>query len=174
MIQVAIKHFADQLNRHFQITYALAEPVVVVSNLADVDSGTTLNNKLVLSLVNIEIDRASQGLTGSIPLSGLNLSVVLAANFTGTSYTDGLKFISDAISLVGSRHVFIPKNPEEQASGIEKLILEIENLNIHDLSHVWRFLGSKHLPSVHYRVRVVRRVPVQFQEVIPVSALTDQ
>ena len=43
----------------------------------------------------------------------------------------------------------------EMDGRIEKLILDIENLSIQDLSNLWGSLGGKYLPSILYKVRMV-------------------
>lgn len=93
---------------------------------------------------------------------------MMAANFTGSKYPEALKFLSSIISFFRKNRVINRQTTPEMDTRIEKLILDIENLSIQDLSNLWGFLGGKYLPSILYRVRmvafdsedVVGRVPV--------------
>ncbi|WP_039918572.1 DUF4255 domain-containing protein [Cellvibrio mixtus] len=168
MIQAAINHLATQLNAHLKRTNNLTEDIVVVSSLVESDGNVAANtnNKLVLLLTNIEKDtvpnanavRATgfdgRALVGSRSLY-LNLYVMLAANFSGSNYPEALKFISKAIAFFQMQPVFDKQSTPDLDSRIDKLVLDIENLNIQDLSNLWGLLGGKYLPSVFYRVRMV-------------------
>lgn len=168
MIQAAINHLATQLNAYLKRTNNLTEDIVVVSSLVESDGNVAANtnNKLVLLLTNIEKDSVPQAnatratgfdgraLVGSRSLY-LNLYVMLAANFSGSNYPEALKFISKAIAFFQMQPVFDKQSTPDLDSRIDKLVLDIENLNIQDLSNLWGLLGGKYLPSVYYRVRMV-------------------
>jgi len=79
----------------------------------------------------------------------------MTANFTGNSYPEALKFLSSTISFFQKNYVIDHQTAPEMDSRIEKLILDIENLSIQDLSNLWGALGGKYLPSIMYRVRMV-------------------
>lgn len=172
MIQAAINHLATQLNAYLKRTNNLTEDIVVVSSLTESDGNiaTNTNNKLVFLLTNIEKDTMPQGsaaratgfdgraVVGSRSLY-LNLYVMLAANFSGSNYPEALKFISKAIAFFQMQPVFDKRSTPDLDSRIDKLVLDIENLNIQDLSNLWGLLGGKYLPSVYYRVRMVAISP---------------
>ena len=168
MIQAAINHLATQLNAYLKRTNNLSEDIVVVSGLIENDGSAAphTNNKLILLLTNIEKDSLPQSnasratgfdgraLVGSRSVY-LNLYVMLAANFSGSNYAEALKFISKAIAFFQMQPVFDKHSTPDLDSRIDKLVLDIENLNIQDLSNLWGLLGGKYLPSVYYRVRMV-------------------
>ena len=172
MINAAISHLAAQLNQFFRTRYQQVEDLVVVSNLVELDGNVVAqaNNKLVLMLVNIEKDSLPHR-SGNHPSSErrgpdnrlqihsaplhLNLYLMMAANFGGANYAEALKFISAAISYFQANPVFDPTNSPDLPRGIEKLILDIENLKIQDLNNLWSLLGGKYLPSVYYKLRMV-------------------
>ncbi len=172
MINAAISHLAAQLNQYFRTRYQQVEDLVVVSNLVELDGNVVAqaNNKLVLMLVNIEKDslphRSGNHPSGerrgpdnrmhvySAPLH-LNLYLMMAANFGGANYAEALKYISAAISFFQATPVFDAIKSPDLPRGIEKLILDIENLKIQDLNNLWSLLGGKYLPSVFYKVRMV-------------------
>ncbi|MDF3014487.1 MAG: hypothetical protein K0Q78_2691 [Cellvibrio sp.] len=168
MIQAALNHLANQLNAHLKRTNNLTEDIVVVSSLVESDGSAAphTNNKIILLLTNIEKDTVPQsgaaratGLDGRLLLSSrpvyLNLYVMLAANFSGSNYAEALKFISKTIAFFQMQPVFDKHSTPDIDARIDKLVLDIENLNIQDLSNLWGLLGGKYLPSVYYRVRMV-------------------
>lgn len=167
MINVAVQLLATQLNQYLRRTYNLGEDVVVVSNLLEIDGtvAVNVNNKLVVFLVNIEKDSVpfrqisaheagERGVQSSVPLY-FNLHLMMAANFTGNNYPEALKFLSSTIIFFQKNHVINHQTAPEMDDRIEKLILDIENLSIQDLSNLWGSLGGKYLPSILYKVRMV-------------------
>ena len=167
MIDSTINHISTQLNQHLTRSYDLHEDVVVVSNILEQDGTVSshVNNKIVVSLVNIQKDSvpyqkpvaAAAGAKSSIgrpPPQFFNLYLMFASYFSGNNYQEGLKFISRTIRFFQGQPVFNRQNSPEMDSSIEKLILDIENLSINDLSNLWGVMSGKYLPSVLYRVRM--------------------
>ncbi len=155
MINLAVQLLAAQLNQHLRRTYNLGEDVVVVSNLLEVDGSVAanVNNKLVIFLVNIEKDSVpfrevsshevgGREVQSSAPLY-FNLHLMMAANFTGSKYPEALKFLSSTISFFRKNRVINRQTTPEMDVRIEKLILDIENLSIQDLSNLLGFLGRE-------------------------------
>ncbi|HNP25139.1 MAG TPA: DUF4255 domain-containing protein [Nitrosomonas sp.] len=167
MINLAIQLMATQLNQHLRRTYDLSEDVVVVSNLLDMDGSVApnINNKLVIFLTNIEKDSVSAGAAGSQTFGewavkrsaavNFNLYVMLTANFTGNNYAEALKFLSSTIGYFQRNPLFNHQTAPDMDRRIEKLILDIENLSLQDLSNLWSSLGGKYMPSILYRVRMI-------------------
>lgn len=168
MIDAAIGHLAGQLNQHFRRCFALAEDMVVVSNLQEPGGGvvSAVGNKLVLFVSGIERDTAAhrargQGTSGqSSRVLGaepvfLNLLVMCAATFSGSSYPEGLKFLSGAIAFFQSKPVLDHQNTPELDGRLERLVLNIENLSSSEMHSLWSIHGGRYLPSVLYRVRMV-------------------
>ncbi len=167
MINLAVQLLATQLNQYLRRTYDLTEDVVVTSNLVDVDgaAASNVNNKLVIFLTNIQKDNVpsrhgtvqeigKRALQSSQP-QYFNLYVMMTANFTGNNYPEALKFLSSTVSFFQRHALFNHQNTPELDRRIEKLILDVENLSIQDLSNLWGSLGGKYLPSVLYKVRMV-------------------
>ncbi len=168
MIDAAIGHIASELNQHIRRTYSLSEDMVVVSNLLEQDGSLSVhvNNKLVIFLVNIEKDTVPQqpanmtrpdggrSIVSSAPLY-LNLYVMVAGNFSGSNYTEGLKFISTAISFFQRQPMLDQQNTPALDKRIERLMLDIENQGMQNLSGLGEMLSGKYLPSVLYKMRMV-------------------
>ena len=168
MIDAAISHIAGQLNQYLKRSFDLNEDIVVVSNILEQDGSVASNvaNKLVMFLINVEKDTSplrpqnsrTTGLDRSVvsyPPIYLNLYLMVAGHFSGNNYPEALKFLSNTISFFQRRPVMDHENTPDLDSRIEKLILDIENLNIKDLSTLWSAITGKYLPSVIYKVRMV-------------------
>jgi hypothetical protein len=167
MIHAAVSHIASQLNQFLRRSFDLGEDVVVLSSVMEQDGTLSPNtsNKLVVFLVNVEKDtvslnQASMGGRGgfsvaSFPPVSLILYVMVAANFSGNNYPEALKFLSNAVSFFQRQPLFDHQTTPELDKRISKLALDIENLNLQDLSSLWGVLSGKYLPSILYKVRMV-------------------
>ncbi len=167
MIDSAVKEIAGQLNQFLMGRYDLNEDIVVVSNLLEQDSSIDpyVHNKVVVFLVNIERDtgalrqtKTDKGFERDVksnPPIYLNLYLMFAGCFGGKNYPQALKFISDTISYYQKVPVLDRHVTPSLDDRIEKLVLNIENLNIQDLSNLWGILSNRYLPSILYKVRLV-------------------
>jgi Pvc16 N-terminal domain len=81
---------------------------------------------------------------------------MFTANFSGGNYAEGLKFLSSTVAFFESMPAFTHDNAPDLDRRLERLTLAIENLSFADLSHVWGAIGSSYLPSVLYRMRLIR------------------
>lgn len=171
MLDAAIGLIATQLNQALRGAFQLSEDLVVVTNLVDVNGSAPVNatNKLIIFLANIERETvvASQGMRAAVASGGrdavaqtaaavhLNLMLMFAANFGGSKYTEALKFIAATIAFFQGRSFFDHHNSPDLDPRIERLALDIENLNVAELSNLWGILGGKYVPSILYRVRMI-------------------
>lgn len=170
MIDAAISQIASQLNIALRRTFRSADDPVVVANLMEQDGSvaTTAANKLAVFLVNIERETLpfASGPAARAALPGarvgvanppvhLNLMLMFAANFTAGNYVEALKFVSATVGFFQARPVLDHENTPDLDPRIDKLVLDIENLSLHDLSNLWGILSGKYLPSILYRVRLV-------------------
>jgi hypothetical protein len=166
MIHASLTHLANHLNQFLRYQYQLAEDIVAVSNLLAQDGTVAphINNKVVVSLVNVEKDSTAHRAGGDARLLNsavyappvyLNLYVIIAANFSGPNYPEALKFISSTISYFQRLPLFDHSTTPDLDNRIEKLVLDIENLKTHELSNLWTVLSGRYLPSVLYKVRMV-------------------
>lgn len=166
MIYAAVSHIANQLNQFLKRSFDLSEDVVVVSNILEQDGtlASNVGNKLVVFLVNVEKDTTplrqgnASGFVGSAasyPPLFLNLYVMVAGNFNCSNYPEALKFLSNAVSFFQRQPLFDHQSTPDMDRRISKLAMDIENLNLQDLSSLWGVLSGKYLPSVLYKVRMV-------------------
>ncbi len=168
MINTAINHISKHLNLFLKRSFELNEDIAVVSNIVEQDGSLAANvdNKIIVSLVNIERDttpgyhlqKGTSNTDKSIqtfPPVHLNLYLMFTAHFSGNNYSESLKFLSNTISFFQRNSVFNHQNTPDLDKQIQKLTLEIENLDIKDLSSLWTIISSKYLPSILYKVRMV-------------------
>lgn len=150
--------------------------VVNVPGLADEDVLTgnihmlkKENNKkgLILSLANVKeertlhntshITRKNNQVHYQEPPLYLNLYLLIAANFE--NYDTSLQRLSEVIEFFQSKRTFEAKNASQNnpfPATLNRLILDLYNLNFEQLSHLWDILGGEYLPSVLYQVRLVK------------------
>ena len=51
--------------------------------------------------------------------------------------------------------VFDHQNNPDMPIGLEKLIVDVENIKIQDMNNLWSAIGTKYVPSVLYKIRTV-------------------
>jgi hypothetical protein len=166
MIHAAVSHIANQLNQFLKRSFDLNEDVVVMSNILEQDGtlAPNISNKLVVFLVNVEKETASslqakpsgfERSASTYPPVFLNLYVMIAGHFGASNYAEALKFLSNTVSFFQRQPIFDHQLTPDMDKRIDKLVLDIENLNIQDLSSLWGVLSGKYLPSILYKVRMV-------------------
>lgn len=167
MINASLQFLVSQLNQHLRRKFSVQENIAIVSKMMDNDGRESENatNKLVMFLANVEKDSMTQTSTKpeydgfrniihSKPIF-LNLHIVLAANFKASHYEESLKYLSRAVGFFQDHSVFDRTSFPELATGLEKLIVDVENLNLQEMCNLWSLVGCKYVPSVMYKVRTV-------------------
>ncbi len=184
MIHATLNFLTKSINNFLKIKNGLDEDKIFLTHVSD-DSGIAIPNKsLGLSLVNIEEEKVfkeqnttfinSEGIVEyRNPELKLNLYILVTANFQdkladddSDDYYEGLKQLSHVISFFQSKNVFTNDNSPLLASedpNIKKLILELYSYSFEQMYNFWSVLGTKYLPSVLYKVRMIK---VQEDELI--------
>ncbi len=144
---------------------------VALGNVAALEQpGANLDDKLIVSLVNIEEERSlknartvrANGLTGTLeyrnaPVS-LNLYLLFSANFTN-NYDKSLRILSLVIEFFQGQTTFrtpAPGGVGALADGQAELTFNLYTMTFEQLNHLWGALGGKQLPSALYRVYLVQ------------------
>ena len=167
MISASLHFLASQLNQYLSRKNSTQENLVVVSKIMDNDGREPelATNKLALFLVNVEKDYLTstnskpdydgfRNVVHSKPIF-LNLHVVLAANFKASHYEESLRYLSKAVGFFQDHGVFDRTSFPDLATGLEKLMIDVENMNFQEMSNLWSLIGCKYVPSVMYKVRTV-------------------
>ena len=117
-----------------------------------------------ISLVNIEEDRISKSpdnfvRTGSGAISYknpriyLNLYLLFSVNLA--HYDLSLERLSLIIQFFQFQNVFTPVSNPDIPDGVDELIFDLYNLSFQDMNNLWGVMGSRYLPSVMYKMRLV-------------------
>ena len=157
--------------------------VVVLSELmnnADGAFAVSEENRLVCTLLNIEHERTNANApTGTNvlvnPPFNLNLYVLFAAYYKPGNYEGALNALSLTIAFFQGKQVFTPANTPGLTPAIEKIIVEMVNVDLKDLSNFWTALGAKHLPCVLLKIRMVSiTADMVLEEFTPITGIDVQ
>jgi len=166
MIHQAINHIIKTLNNYLFIKIAEAEKVVANSLVAqDGTLQNNIDNKIVVSLVNIEEERIARNPDiyrkqpdGSLemvtPETKLNLYMLFSAYFPN-DYNEALKMLSLVIGYFQKMKQFTTANSPDLPPQLQNLSLELFTLGLEQQNHLWGALGAKYIPSVVYKMRLV-------------------
>jgi hypothetical protein len=174
MIDLALIFLNTQLDNYLRakLDPADSSPFVQLANIAWNDSETSASatgangsSSAFITLVNIEEDRISKSPEGYSRMSNnsivyknpkifLNLFLLFSVNLS--SYPESLKRLSYIIQFFQYKNVFTTLNSPGLPAGVEKLILDLSTLSFQDMNNLWGILGSKYLPSVMYKLRLIK------------------
>ena len=163
MIDSAIFSIVNELNDALNFKFNLNENRVVASNLVNLDGSLSIKdeNRIVVSLVNLEEEKTATPNGFGVPISGnnhpifLNMHVLFYSLFNEKLYEESLKFLSAIIGFFQSKKVFTPNNTSGLDSQIDKILVEINNISFHEQSNILSVLGAKYAPCVLYKMRMV-------------------
>jgi len=144
----------------------------VLGNIAHTDrqeTATELENHVVLSLVNIEEERALKNGKVFAPIGGeevgyrnrpihLNLFLLFTANYH--NYGTALRRLAQVLKFFQGKQRFTfsnspGSNPPQSGIGEFSLVMDLLSLTFEEVNHLWGFLGAKQSPFVIYRGRLV-------------------
>ncbi len=180
MIEQAMFFLSEFLNIELKTTFGIDEDKVIVSGLADPDGSISqsVNNKVVMSLVNLEhiANSGEQGGAISLGKGGfakkgapirMNMYVLVSANYDSSNYMEALKMLSSVIGIFQATSFFERKSNPNMHATLDKLSLEIVNVPLKEMSGIWSGVGSKYVPSVLYKVRSVTIDRSRLDGIIP-------
>jgi len=166
MIDTTLSFLETVLNEYLATRFPGPQGHAVVANPAadDAAGAAQIENRLVLSLVNVEresaapagaaLARAGAGYAQVQAPLYLNLSVLVSASFR-SNYKLALQFLGAALACFQSKPTFRPDSSPYFPPEAEKLSIELVSQTIHDVNNLWAILGARYLPSVLYKVRMV-------------------
>ncbi|SHJ79289.1 DUF4255 domain-containing protein [Pseudozobellia thermophila] len=176
MIHSTLKFLTRSVNDYLKIKNGLDEDKVFLTHVSG-EGGVAIPDKaLGLSLVNIEEEKVfkEQSATfingdGTVeyrnPEIKLNLYILISANYQNKNiddpsddYYEGLKQLSHVISFFQAKNVFTHDNSPVLAAEepkIKKLVMDLYSYSFEQMYNFWSVLGTKYLPSVLYKVRMI-------------------
>ncbi|MCE4554318.1 Pvc16 family protein [Roseateles cellulosilyticus] len=167
MIDAALLHLAGHLNAVLRRSHQSAEDLVAVTGLQEADGSpaAAATHRLSAFLVNLEPERvpgqpfhpigSGERLARSATPLHLNLLVMFAANYGGTTYPEALKLIGSTIACFQATPVLDAQNSPGLDARLDKLMLSLEPLGLQETATLWGMLGGRYVPSVLYRVRLL-------------------
>jgi hypothetical protein len=174
MIVDAMTLLLRQLNEYIgQADGTAGAPAqAVLGNIAQLDRtevATDLDNHLVLTLVNIEEERALKNGRVASALAGgdlgymnrpfyLNLFLLFTANYR--IYATALRRLAQVLTFFQGKQQFTFGNspsPNPPQSGIVDFSLSVDllSLSFEEVNHLWGFLGARQGPSAVFKGRLV-------------------
>ncbi len=167
MIYSAVNYVATQLNQYLKRQHNIPKDLVIISDLGDRSTRAT-ENQVVATLVNIVRDHFPKE-PNQVLLNGnsrnavnqgyravyINLYLMFVANFYAEHYSESLKFVSSIIEYFQHTMVYERKRHPDLPQGIEKLLMEMENLDLKELHNIWTLINGKYMPSVLFKVRML-------------------
>jgi hypothetical protein len=165
VVYSALSFLANELDNYLKRVFhaPLSETKAILSSHVSLSGAPATNilNKVSVTLVNLEPEAtlrnlhppSSGGMPRLNPTLSLNLSVLFAANFD--DYEESLKFVDGILSYFQSKTLFNPQNSPAMPAGIDRLVAELETTTYQQWSYLWGMLGTKCVPGVIYKIRVV-------------------
>jgi hypothetical protein len=166
MIEKSLIFLRNRINTYLKLKTG-EDNKINLTNLTD-ENGKTIIKDLGLSLVNVEEERVFKNQNPPVknangtfsvvnPEVSLNLFILISANFGNkeTDYRESLKFLSHVVTFFQSRTLFTPMNSPELDPGIQKLVIELQNISFEAQNNLWASLGAKYMPSVLYKLRMI-------------------
>ncbi|WP_296382185.1 DUF4255 domain-containing protein [Winogradskyella sp.] len=170
MISKTLTFLTSYLNQEMTMLYGFSQDteVVVASSLVSIRGGlnSDIDNKIVISIINIERESTVKAQVNHITRDGnsmikiaqpmvLNLYLLVSANYSSENYIEASKILSSIISLFNSTSYFTREKYPSMEAPIEKLTMEIYNVPVTELNHIWNGIGANYVPSIVYKVRMV-------------------
>jgi hypothetical protein len=156
---------------------------VILANIVDHDGRpyAAAKDKIVMVLVNIKHETVISTYTAAVRTKGsayavvptplyIDLYVLFFANFYNENYRQGLAMISRTISFFQQNSWFTADNLPDLPPVIDKLTLEITNLDLVELNYLMGMIGVKYLPSVFYKLRMLPFAGEAIEGVTPAIA----
>ncbi len=191
MIAESLNVIVELINVY--ISPSSTDDPLIFTNISKYNDGnefsSALNDKLILSIVNIEEDRVAKSPENYVkenslvryknPAVPINLTILFAA--THNNYETALMLVEKVIRFFQIKYVFTPGNtPELQTinevsnTNIEKIIFDWVNLNLEQVNQLWTTLGGHYMPSVVMKMRMFTIDEQQIQkEGLPVKEISE-
>lgn len=168
LIRTVLDLIRHRLNEYFNNIDPRREEWVKLANIVDNDGQAFVGSKdkIVMVLANIKHETVISTYTSTVraqtsayaivpaPLY-IDLYILFYANFYDENYRHGLSMISRTISYFQQNPWLNASNAPDLPPVVEKLTMEITNLDLLELNYLMGMLGVKYLPSVYYKLRML-------------------
>jgi Pvc16 N-terminal domain len=155
MLGTALRFLVDEANSHLRrrgLSQGGLGEVLMGAVVDDAGKWATAADNIGLTLVNVEEERIMRSqVPAHAYVNGKHVVLQPELKLNLTS----LRFLSNLMTFFQAHPAFAPGAYPGLDPGIETLVVEMLALSTEQLNQLWTCLGSKYLPSVAYRVRMV-------------------
>lgn len=182
MIRTVCELIRSRLNAFFQNTDRGDEDWVTLSNIVDHDGAicqaakdkivmvlTNITHETIVSTYNSTAKTASSTYAVIQPPLYIDLFILFFANFYDKRYAQGLGMISRTIGFFQQNPWFTHDNMPDLDPRIDKITMEITNLDLLQVNYLMGMLGTKYLPSVYYKLRMIPFSSDAMQAAVPAA-----
>lgn len=173
LIKNACQIICAQANAFLENIERRPDPWVILTSLVNHDGSmnASARDSVVMTVCNITRESFAGSYQPSAPLAPgasagaglavvsppvyIDLHIMFMANFAEKTYAEGLSALSRVISCFQMTPYLTPQNTPNLSPDITKLTLDLENLSMTDVNYAMGMLGTKYLPSVFYKVRML-------------------
>jgi hypothetical protein len=172
MLYPALNTISDQLNssifEKWGETINGTSEIVQLNNIANInDEKNDLQNKIIFTLIKVEEETSlkngnyytkkaeNQIIKQPRPLY---LNLYLLVSVTKKTYKEALQLLSDTITFFQTHNTFLIQPANESSAFDEhyRITVEFHEINLQEVFDMWSNLGSKHFPSVFYKLRLLK------------------
>ncbi len=177
MIDVSLEFVRSVLDQFLVNRFALESSMVVLNGLVMPDGSAPQknNNKVVVTLVNLEYETSKQffgekrvgphNASQISPAVCFNLHILVSACFD--DYSEALKFLTASIGFFQANPSLSRASHPTMPAGVAALKVEIENSPASKMENIWMALGAKYSPSIIYKIRQIEVQSEQVSGVVP-------
>ncbi|MBK8251175.1 MAG: DUF4255 domain-containing protein [Polyangiaceae bacterium] len=168
-IATTLRLIRDKLNEQFKAADpSYPDDWVILSNIINPDGSEAERtaDKIVMTLAGIEQDTTVATWNRTVPSGSnqfgivtpavnVNLLVLFYANFYGKNYEMGLRLIAGTISFFQQNPWFNHASLVGLDPVIDKIAIELNNLDTTQTNYLVGMMGAKYLPTVLYKLRMI-------------------
>jgi hypothetical protein len=165
MLDAALKFVATEVNAHLlKRTGSLLGQVALGPVVDDTGKWVIAANTVQLTLVQVEHEhtlrntppeRVQVGATLVLKPAPLKLNALVLFSASFANYEQALRQLSHVLTFFHVHPVFDAAEHAGLPQGLERMAVELVTYTPEQLNQLWSTLGSKHLPSAFYRLRMI-------------------
>lgn len=163
MIKSTLEYLKTRLESYSDSLSQLEQFKVGIGNVAMIGEsnsagGTNLREGVIITVVNVEEEktlknhpvyvREGDDVKKYRPTIHLNVYVLFSS--AESDYERGLVWIDKVLIFFQKYNVFVPP-----VGKVERVTMELVSLSFEQQNHMWAIMGSKYLPSVLYKLRLI-------------------
>ncbi len=164
MIGPALQFLAKAIDQVLRNQFELSENSVVINRIVESDGSEPQKNenKIVLSPINIgletrksvynpKMNRDNNQFEETDSSQIYNLDILMSSNFD--DLVESIKFFDEVFLFLQKNPIFDRRLSSNIPKGIDKLHLEVEQMNYSEMQNLWNSMQAKYKPSIVFRMR---------------------